>query len=104
MAKRQPILTGSKSTKGASRDVGRPLDARTAKLSHKRGSLRWQFATGFRQHTGDMTPDQIATKLGYKSDMVRKMLRGDRLPDIEEWPKIAAKLGLNSWTELFVAG
>ena len=78
--------------------MGKPLEARNTKTGK---SLRGQFTRRFRELTDGKTPNETASLLGISADMVRKYLRGPYVPDLDDLPRFAQKLGLNSWTELF---
>lgn len=78
--------------------MGKPLEARNTKTGK---SLRGQFTRRFRELTDGKTPNEIASLLGISADMARKYLRGPYVPDLDDLPELAQKLGLATWQELF---
>jgi ribosome-binding protein aMBF1 (putative translation factor) len=46
------------------------------------------------------TPNEFAERIGKTPDMVRKYLRGDNTPHIDDWPMIAHVLGLKDASDL----
>lgn len=81
--------------------MGRKLEARKVKVKWLRGSVRAQFVAGFRRHTAGKSPTEIAKLLEVGEDMARKYLRGDRMPNVDDWGTVAKALGLGHWSELF---
>ena len=63
-------------------------------------SPRGMFAKRLRELAGDMTPAELAAKIGCSDDTARKYLTGKRVPDLNSWPKIAKALGLRYWQDL----
>lgn len=79
------------------RTVGKKLEARSKKPAK---GLRGQFTRKFRTATAGKTPAEIADLLDVSPDMARKYL-GGFVPDMNSWPDVAKRLGLDSWHELF---
>lgn len=58
------------------------------------------FAARLRELAGDKTAAKLAEEWGYSSDAILKFLRGDKTPEMNRWPDIAAACGLDSWLDL----
>lgn len=61
---------------------------------------REQFAARLRDLVGDRPASDFADAWDSTPDGVLKYLRGDRTPKLDQWPKIAASLGLKNWQDL----
>ena len=86
------------STKGGA--VGR----KRTRPNFKRPTIRERFA--LRLHdladaAGSPTYDRIAESVGVSKIAVAKWFSGDRFPDLEHLPKLAAVFGLKDYRELF---
>ena len=60
-------------------------------LTGKVGARLEQLAVA----AGYTTPGQFADALGKTEEAIRHWYRGTRAPKLDEWPKIAAKLGVS---------
>lgn len=58
-----------------------------------------RFAEHLSTLVGDSAP-RVAEAVGVSSDSVRKWCRGDMVPNLEHWPKLATAVGLSDWREL----
>jgi transcriptional regulator with XRE-family HTH domain len=63
-------------------------------------SPRGRFARRLRELADGLTPAELAERLECTDDAARKYLTGKRVPDLNDWPKIAKALGLKYWQDL----
>jgi hypothetical protein len=57
----------------------------------------------FAEHLASLIGDdsiRVAKAVGVSADAVRKWCRGDSLPHLEHWPRLAKAVGLKDWREL----
>jgi transcriptional regulator with XRE-family HTH domain len=59
-----------------------------------------QFAARLRTLAGDRTTIELGQAIGVDPNTVGKWLKGDRMPHIDQWPRIAKVLGLAHYSEL----
>lgn len=82
----------------------RSADPKPAVGRRKRESAVVQeFARRLRilMDAANLTPESFAEKIGVSGDAARKWLRGDDVPDITRWPRIAGALKLTDTSDLF---
>lgn len=65
--------------------------------------LRGQFCKRFRALVKASSVGEVAEKSGLSATFLRRIVAGDRVPDIDTWPELAKRLGLKHWTEFFDA-
>ena len=58
------------------------------------------FAARLRTLAGDRTTIELGEAIGVEANTVGKWLKGDRMPHIDQWPRIAKALGLAHYSEL----
>lgn len=66
----------------------------------KPNTPRRKFAHRLHALAGKRTLGEIADAVGVEVVTVSKWFRGDNLPDIDHWPKLALALGLKDWRDL----
>ena len=59
-----------------------------------------QFAKRLRALWGNKPATELAEALGVTPDAVRKWLRGEHVPPLDDWPALAKSLGLADWRDL----
>jgi hypothetical protein len=69
-------------------------------IKKKPATPREQFAARLRKLAGNKTGVELAAAWGCTTDAALKYLRGDRIPKLDDWPIIAAGLGLDRWQDL----
>lgn len=80
----------------ASRSVGRK---RTSKPSDDLPPTSRRFAEHLSELVGG-DAIRVARAVGVSPDSVRKWCRGDMIPHLEHWPRLAKALGLKDWRHL----
>jgi hypothetical protein len=63
-------------------------------------TLRQRFAARLRDLAGDRTTIDLGEAIGVNHETVRLWLRGDRLPDLDQWPALAKALGVADYRDL----
>lgn len=76
------------------------MGKKRAENKKKPKTPREQFAARLRVLAGDRPASELAPLWGVSTDAALKYLRGDRTPKLDEWPAIAAGLGLERWQDL----
>lgn len=89
-AKPVSTIPGSRSTVGRKRKPA----------NKKPKTAREKFAAHLRGLAGDRLSKDLAREWGVSPASVSKWLNGRQIPDLALWPKIAAKLGLDSYRDL----
>lgn len=63
-------------------------------------TAREKFAARLRELAGDRTSVELAKEWGVSGGAVRQWLRGDTIPDIDHWVKIASYFGFSDYREM----
>ncbi len=66
-----------------------------------RRTMRGRFVANLDKIAGDIHTADLAAKWGVSVDMVRKYMRGSNMPDIDDLPSFAKKIGVDDWRQLF---
>lgn len=88
----------------ATKDTEWPIKGRS--VGKKRKAVKagkkphQQFAARLRLLAGERTTVELGGLIGVSPNTVGKWFKGERTPELDQWPAIAKAFGLDHWTDL----